>query len=188
MAGHKKKGYSLVLLPIVDCAFILLFVFMTAYAINADYVPPPIPLPVDDYFEGGEVYPKKPQKLIDKLIQAFNEKDSMTKGKLGMVIVTGHADTQPTNPYDRIIYKKKKKKGYLSSSDELFKDQGNNFDYSYLRARLVRDYLDSLNNDIRWGFISNAKFIIKAAGSEVLKDRENGLSEENRRIEISFER
>ena len=157
---------------------------MTAYAISADNVPPPIPLKVDDYFAGGKVEPMDKDALIKKLMNGLDEYKKY--GKMGKIIVTGHADKQDTNEKDQIIFKKQKKG--IIKRETLFKDRGSNFDYSYLRARVVRNYLDSLNKEIKWPYLLDVKIIISAAGSQLLSNKTDPLAQENRRIEISFER
>ena len=176
--NKKKESFSFVFLPIVDCAFILLFIFMTAYTISADNVPPPINLSVNEYFALGEIKPKNEDTLINKIIQEIDKYNGV--GTIGKLVVTGHASADPTNKKDRLIFKKGRKTP--------LNEHANNFDYSYLRARLVHNYIYRLVNEKKWPYLENAKIIISAAGSEDLSNETDTLADENRRITIEFKR
>ncbi len=179
MIKKPKVSFSLVWLPLVDATFILLFVFITAYAISADNVPPPIILKVDEFFKRAEIEPTNINKLKSKIIEEMNGKSEI--GKVDKVVVIGHADKTSTNVTDQITFRSglwKKK----------FDDQATNFDYSYFRARLVRNLLDTLNQSHKWPMLENAKLLIGASGAEDLSNIEKPYGEENRRITIEFKR
>ena len=179
MIKKPKVSFSLVWLPLVDATFILLFVFITAYAISADNVPPPIILKVDEFFKRSEITPTNINKLKSKIIEEMNGKSEI--GKVDKVVVIGHADKTSTNVTDQITFRSglwKKK----------FDDQATNFDYSYFRARLVRNLLDTLNQSHKWPMLENAKLLIGASGAEDLSNIEKPYGEENRRITIEFKR
>lgn len=176
--NNKKDSFSFVFLPIVDCAFILLFIFMTAYTISADNVPPPVTLSVDEYFALGEIRPKNRDSLIKKIIQEIDKNNG--GGAIGKLVVTGYASAQKPNKYDKLVFKK--------GGETPLNVQASNFDYSYLRARLIRHYIDSLNKEKKWSYLEDAKIIISAAGSEDPSNDSDPLADENRRITIEFKR
>ena len=178
MIKKLKGSYSLVWLPLIDFTFILLFVFITAYAISADNVPPPITLPVDEFFDRSAIYPKNIDKLESKIIEEMNSKSDI--GRVDKVVVTGHADKTKPNEKDMIRFGR----GVWKKVNE----QATNFDYSYFRARLVRNTLDSLNKSHKWPILENVKLLIGASGAEDLADIDNPFAEENRRITIEFKR
>jgi len=176
--NKNNQSFGFAFLPIVDCAFILLFIFMTAYTISADNVPPPINLSVNEYFDLGEIKPKNKDTLINKIIQEIDKNNDV--GTIGKLVVTGHASAHPTNKKDKLIFKKGRKTP--------LNEHASNFDYSYLRARLVHNYIDSLNKEKKWSYLEDAKIIISAAGSEDPSNETDPLADENRRITIEFKR